>query len=227
MKILITGATGLIGQELVAVFLEKGHTVNYLTTSKDKIISKPNYFGYYWNPKENSIDENCLINVDVIIHLAGASIAKRWTAAYKKEIIDSRINTAALLYKTLNNNPHQVKQIISASGTAIYPESEFEFYDESAKSTEQNFLASVVTKWEESVDAFQKLGIKVCKLRTGVVFANNGGALPEMVKPIKVGFGALMGNGKQIQSWIHCKDVASLYYFIIQKQCIRRCVIFI
>jgi len=218
MKILITGATGLIGQELVATFLEKGHIVNYLTTSKDKIISKDNYFGYYWNPNENSIDENCFINVDIIIHLAGASIAKRWTAAYKKEIIDSRINTAALLYKTLNNNPHQVKQIISASGTAIYPESEFEFYDESAKSTEQNFLASVVTKWEESVDAFQKLGIKVCKLRTGVVFANNGGALPEMVKPIKVGFGALMGNGKQIQSWIHCKDLIHLYYFAFQNQ---------
>lgn len=218
MNILITGATGLIGQELVALFLEKGHTINYLTTSKDKIVSKPKYFGYYWNPKENCIDENCLINVDVIIHLAGASIAKRWTAAYKKEIIDSRINTAALLFKTLNNNPHQVKQIISASGTAIYPESELELYDESTKSTEQNFLASVVNKWEESADAFQKSGIKVCKLRTGVVLSNKGGALPEMVKPIKMGFGASMGNGKQIQSWIHYKDLIQLYYFVFENQ---------
>lgn len=218
MKILITGATGLIGQELVAAFLDNGHSVNYLTTSQRKIISKPNCFGYYWNPNENVIDESCLINVDVIIHLAGASIAKRWTPAYKNEIIDSRINSAALLYKTLKNNPHQVQQIISASGTAIYPESESESYDEYTKATGTSFLATVVSQWEESVDAFQKLGIKVCKLRTGVVLAINGGALPEMVKPIQLGFGATMGNGKQIQSWIHHKDLVNLYYYAFQNQ---------
>ena len=218
MKILITGATGLIGKGLVSLFLDNGHSVNYLTTSKGKIISKPNYFGYYWNLDKAEIDENCLINVDVIIHLAGASIAKRWTKAYKQEIIESRINSAGLLFKTLKNNPHQVQQIISASGTAIYPESDTVSYDETTKSTEDNFLANVVKKWEESVDVFQKLGIKVCKIRTGVVFANNGGALPEMVKPIKMGFGATMGNGKQMQSWIHHKDLVNLYYFVFQNQ---------
>ena len=230
MKILITGATGLIGKELVAAFLENGHSVNYLTTSKGKIISKPNYFGYYWNPDQAEIDENCLINVDVIIHLAGASIAKRWTNAYKQEIIESRINSANLLFKTLKNNPHQVQQIISASGTAIYPESETVSYDETTNSTEDTFLANVVKKWEESVDVFQKLGIKVAKIRTGVVFANNGGALPEMVKPIKMGFGATMGNGKQIQSWIHHKDLVNFYYFVFRVKLIvfnysieRRC----
>lgn len=218
MKILITGATGLIGQELVSLFLDNGHSVNYLTTSQCKIISKPNCFGYYWNPNENTIDENCLINVDVIINLAGASIAKIWTKQYKQEIIESRITSAALLYKTLKNNPHQVQQIISASGTAIYPESDLISYDESTKITDDSFLGTVVQKWEESVDAFQKLGVKVCKIRTGVVFANNGGALPEMVKPIKFGFGANMGNGKQIQSWIHHKDLINLYYFVFQNQ---------
>ena len=91
-------------------------------------------------------------------------------------------------------------------------------YDESTKSPDDSFLATVVQKWEESADAFQQLGIKVCKLRTGVVFANNGGALPEMVKPIKMGFGANMGNGKQIQSWIHHKDLVHLYYFAFQNQ---------
>ena len=111
-----------------------------------------------------------------------------------------------------------MQQIISASGTAIYPESDTVSYDETTKSTEDNFLANVVKKWEESVDVFQKLGIKVCKIRTGVVFANNGGALPEMVKPIKMGFGATMGNGKQMQSWIHHKDLVNLYYFVFQNQ---------
>ena len=218
MKILITGATGLIGKELVKLLIEKGHTIHYLTTSKNKIQDKSNYFGYYWDPEKGIFDENCLIGVDTIVHLAGANIAKRWTNNYKQEIIESRTLSSELLFNALKKNPHQVKQIVSASGTAIYPESHTKMYDETTTEKEDSFLANVVVKWEESVDRFQTLGLKVCKLRTGVVFANNGGALPEMVKPIKLGFGAAMGNGKQIQSWIHIKDLVALYYFVIQNQ---------
>ena len=218
MNILITGATGLIGTELVKLLLEKGHTIHYLTTSKNKIHDQPNYFGYYWNPENGIMDENSLIGVDVIVHLAGANIAKRWTNAYKQEIIESRTLSSELLFNVLKNNPHQVKQIISASGTAIYPESHSKIYDETTTEMDDSFLSNVVLKWEENVDRFQTLGLKVCKLRTGVVFANKGGALPEMAKPIKMGFGAAMGNGKQIQSWIHIKDLVALYYFAIQNQ---------
>lgn len=218
MKILITGATGLIGTELVKLFLEKGHTIHYLTTSQNKIISKPNYYGYYWNPDEGKIDENCLIGVDAIIHLAGANIAKRWTNAYKTEIIESRTLSSELLYNVLKKNPHQVRQIVSASGTAIYPESFSKIYDETSTEMDDSFLGNVVMKWEEGVDRFHALGLKVCKLRTGIVFANNGGALPEMVKPIKMGFGAAMGNGKQIQTWIHIQDLVNLYYFAVENK---------
>lgn len=218
MNILITGATGLIGTELVKLLLEKGHTIHYLTTSKNKIHDQPNYFGYYWNPENGIMDENSLIGVDVIVHLAGANIAKRWTNAYKQEIIESRTLSSELLFNVLKNNPHQVKQIISASGTAIYPESHSKIYDETTTEMDDSFLSNVVLKWEENVDRFQTLGLKVCKLRTGVVFANKGGALPEMAKPIKMGFGAAMGNGKQIQSWIHITDLVALYYFVIQNQ---------
>lgn len=218
MKILITGATGLIGTQLVKLCIEKGHTINYLTTSKDKILDKPNYFGYYWNPEDGKIDENCLIGVDAIIHLAGANIAKRWTNAYKQEIIESRTLSSQLLFNVLKSNPHQVKHIVSASGTAIYPESYSKVYDETTTEKDNGFLANVVLKWEESVDRFQLLGLKVTKLRTGVVFAKEGGALPEMAKPIKMSFGAAMGNGKQIQSWIHITDLVALYYFVIQNQ---------
>ena len=218
MKILITGATGLIGTELVKLCLEKGNAINYLTTSKDKIQDKPNYFGYYWNPENGIIDENSLIGVDVIVHLAGANIAKRWTHEYKQEIIESRTQSSELLFETLKNNPHQVKQIVSASGTAIYPESYSKVSDETTTEVDNSFLANVVLKWEESVDKFQTLGVKVCKLRTGVVFAKEGGALPEMAKPIKMGFGAAMGNGKQIQTWIHIKDLIAMYYYVIQNQ---------
>jgi uncharacterized protein (TIGR01777 family) len=218
MKILITGATGLIGKELVKLLLSQKNTVYYLTTSKSKIINKPNYRGFYWNPEQGKIDENCLFNVDIIVHLAGANIAKRWTNDYKQEIIESRTLSSELLYTVLKKNPHQVKQIVSASGTAIYPESFSKVYDETTTQMDDSFLANVVLKWEEGVDRFQGLGVKVCKLRTGVVFANNGGALPEMVKPIKMGFGAAMGTGKQIQSWIHIVDLVQLYYLAVQNQ---------
>ncbi|MES2748257.1 MAG: TIGR01777 family oxidoreductase [Bacteroidota bacterium] len=218
MKILITGATGLIGEALTSLLIEKGHSVNYLTTDTNKIVSKPNSYGYFWNPSEGKIDENCLINVDAIIHLAGASIAKRWTTSYKNEIVESRILSAELLYKTLKKYPHQVKQIISASAIGIYPESESLSYDESTTEKDTGFLGNVVSKWEESVDKFQQLQLKVCKIRTGVVLAKNGGALPEMAKPIKMYLGANMGNGKQIQSWIHINDLVQLYYFALQNE---------
>lgn len=218
MKILITGATGLIGKELVNLLIAKNHAIHYLTTSKAKIVNKPNYIGFYWNPEQGKIDESCIYGVDVIIHLAGANIAKRWTKSYKQEIIESRTLSAELLFNLVKKTPNQVKQIISASGTAIYPDSIEQVYNEETKESEDSFLSNVVKKWEASVNVFQVLGIKVCKLRTGIVLANQGGALPEMVKPIKFGFGSVMGSGKQMQSWIHLNDLVAMYNFAVEKQ---------
>lgn len=215
MKVLITGATGLIGSELVSLLLQNGISIHYLTTSKKKIENEPNYKGFYWNPEQGIIDENCLMGVDSIIHLAGATISKRWTTTYKQEIIESRLLSSALLFKALKNNPNQVKQIVSASGTAIYPNSDSVVYDENSKEIDNSFLGNVVLKWEESVDKFQLLGLKVCKLRTGIVLSNKGGALIEMAKPIRWGLGSPFGTGKQVQSWIHIQDIAALYFFAV------------
>ncbi len=216
MKILITGATGLIGSELVSLLLQNGIAVHYLTTSKSKIKSQLNYQGFYWNPSQGMIDENALMGVDAVIHLAGASIAKRWTDSYKTEILESRILATNTLFKAIKENPNQIKQIVSASGTAIYPDSASVIYSENNAATDDNFLSNVVVKWEESVDKFQLLHLKVCKLRTGVVFAKNGGALQEMIKPIRFGVGSSFGDGNQISSWIHLQDLAAMYLFALQ-----------
>jgi uncharacterized protein (TIGR01777 family) len=215
MKVLITGATGLIGNELVALLLQNGVSIHYLTTSKKKIENELNYKGFYWNPEQGTIDENCLMGVDAIVHLAGATISKRWTKSYKQEIIESRLLSSAVLFKALKNHPNQVKQIVSASGTAIYPNSDKVVYNENATEIDNSFLGNVVFKWEESADKFKTLGLKVCKLRTGIVLSNKGGALPEMAKPIKMGLGSAFGTGKQVQSWIHIHDIAALYFFAI------------
>ena len=215
MKVLITGATGLIGTELVSLLLQNGISVNYLTTSKNKIVNELNYNGFYWSPEQGIIDENCLMGVDSIINLAGANISKRWTNSYKQEIIESRLLSSALLFKALKSNPNQVKQIVSASGTSIYPNSDSIIYDENSTQVNPSFLGNVVIKWEESTDKFASLGLKVCKLRTGIVLSSKGGALVEMLKTIHLGLGSSFGSGKQIQSWIHIHDIAALYYFAI------------
>jgi hypothetical protein len=218
MKILITGATGLIGTELVALLLQNGITVHYLTTSKKKIESKPNYHGFFWNPNQGIIDENALMGVDSIIHLAGATVAKRWTSKYKQEIIESRILSSNVLFKALKENPHSVKQIVSASAIGIYPDSLTKNYTEENSDIDESFLGKVVMKWEESVNKFKLLNIKVTKIRTGLVLSTKGGALPEMLKPINMGIGSPFGSGKQVQSWIHINDLVELYLFAVQNE---------
>lgn len=218
MKILITGATGLIGTELVALLLQNGVTVHYLTTSKKKIESKPNYHGFFWNPNQGIIDENALMGVDSIIHLAGATVAKRWTSKYKQEIIESRILSSNVLFKALKENPHSVKQIVSASAIGIYPDSLTKNYTEENSDIDESFLGKVVMKWEESVNKFKLLNIKVTKIRTGLVLSTKGGALPEMLKPINMGIGSPFGSGKQVQSWIHINDLVELYLFAVQNE---------
>ncbi len=218
MKILITGATGLVGNELVSLLLQNGVSVNYLTVSKNKIEDEANYKGFYWNPAQGIIDENCLMGVDAIIHLAGANIAKRWTKNYKQEIIESRILSSNLIYKALKSNHHQVKQIVSASAIGIYPDSLNNEYTEETQSVDDSFLGNVVLKWEQSIDKFKSLDIKVCKLRTGLVLSNKGGALMQMLKAIKLGLGAPFGTGKQFQSWIHIHDLVAMYFCAVQNQ---------
>jgi len=216
MKVLVTGATGLIGKELVSLLLQNGIVIHYLTTSVKKVESEPNYHGFLWNPQKGIIDENCLLGVDAIIHLAGASIAKRWTDSYKQEIIESRILTTNLLYSVLKNNPNQVKQIVTASAIGIYPSSLNEKYTEENTSISPTFLGTVTEQWEGALEKFHRLNINVCKLRIGLVLAKEGGALPQMAKPIKSGMGAAFGTGKQMQSWIHIHDLVAMFLYAIQ-----------
>lgn len=218
MIVLITGATGLVGQELVNLLLQNGHNVHYLSTSKSKLVTNTNYKGFYWNPKKSEIDTNALTGVEVIIHLAGASVAKKWTTAYKEEIIESRVLSTQLLYQTLQKNSHQVKQIISASAVGIYPDSLTDIYHETDLDIDVSFLGNVVKQWENEVSQFEKLEIIVSKIRIGIVLAKNGGALQEMAKPIQYGVGAAFGSGEQYQSWIHIQDLVAIFQFVMENQ---------
>ncbi len=217
-KVLITGATGLIGSELVRQCHSEGIAVNYLTTSKEKIENTENYKGFYWNPPKKEIDIDAFEGVTSIINLVGASISERWTKKHKKIILDSRVETLDLLHETLQKIDHNIVHFISASGVSIYPNSKTKLYTEEDTEVDDTFLAEVVLAWEAAAAKFKTMGMEVTKVRTGVVLAKEEGALPKLVKPIKYGVGAPLGSGDQWLSWIHIEDIAGIYLFLLKNQ---------
>lgn len=219
MKVLITGATGLIGKEIVKRCHEEHISVHYLTTSREKLKSEDNYKGFYWNPEEKVIDLKCFEDVDAIINLAGAAIAKRWTDSYKKVILESRIQSLDCLRNALSKlENHHIKHIVSASAIGFYPDSFTKYYEESCDKVSPTFLGEVVSKWESAVDEFSKLGLFVSKVRIGLVLDKEEGALPQIVKPVKLGLGSAFGSGDQWQSWIHVHDLSKIFVYIVQNE---------
>ncbi len=211
MRILISGATGLVGKTLVKQALLEGHKIHFLTTQKSKLQSIDGTKGFYWNPKTNEIDVSCFEGVDSLIHLAGATVSKLWTKKYKQEILDSRLSTTQLLLESLKKTKHQVKTVVSASAVGVYSSSLEIIHKENDPAFPNSFMQKVVLDWEGTVDRFSDLDIKVSKLRIGLVLAKDGGVLATLKIPTKFGIGAAFGNGKQWQSWIHVDDLASLF----------------
>ena len=217
MRVLITGATGLIGTKITQLCHEKGIQVNYLTHSKDKLQKREEYKGFYWNPRKGEIDKACLEGVGAIINLAGANIFQPWSDKNKKKILNSRIDSLHLLYKTLNENEHEVGQLISASAIGIYPSSTQKMHYEDEKEVAESFLGKVSHQWELAADQFKKLDLRISKVRIGLVLSNKGGALPQMERPIKYYVGTALGSGLQWQSWIHIQDLARIFLYILEK----------
>lgn len=218
MKVLITGATGLVGTELVSMLLKSGYHVNYLTTSKGKVQHNEKYNGFLWNPDKGEIDQRCIDGVGSIVHLAGASIGKRWTSKYKQEILESRIITTNVLHSLLKNTQNSVHEFICASAIGIYPSSTDTIYTEDSAERDNSFLGTVVQKWEAAANQISSLGIRVAKIRTGLVLSGKSGVLKEMATPARFGFGAAFGNGTQMQSWIHLTDLAGIYFYAIKNE---------
>lgn len=212
MKILVSGATGLVGSVLLEQAIAQGNEIHYLTTRKNQLDTISGAKGFYWNPKKNEIDFKCLEGVEVLIHLAGASISQRWTTKNKKEILDSRVDGTNLLVNTLKqlDGNHQLKQVVAASAIGIYPSSFSTVYTEDFTPQSNSFLEEVVIAWEKAEDGFARLGIKLCKLRIGLVLTAKGGVLGPLKIPTWFGLGAAFGNGQQTQSWIHVDDLVTL-----------------
>jgi len=218
MKLLMTGATGMIGQHIQHLCRKRGIALNYLTRDQHNIKNDPQCRGFLWNPKSGTIDQNCLRGVDKIVHLAGASVAKRWTPSQKKAIIKSRLDSAQLLYDLLEQTDNGVTQFISASAIGIYPDSMSHLYTEESTEVAGDFLGKVVQKWEKAANRFMELGIEVTKIRIGLVLARESGFFPKIKAPIDNFMGTYLGSGNQWQSWIHIRDLARLFLFVAEEE---------
>ncbi|MBO0341721.1 MAG: TIGR01777 family oxidoreductase [Allomuricauda sp.] len=217
MKVLITGATGLVGQAIVEVLHQRSIPVNYLSTSKEKITSTEDFQGFYWNPSKGEIDLECFKDVQAIINLAGTDIAKRWTPEHRKKVLSSRVDSLRTLKKGLErSNNGEVECLVSASAIGIYPSSICDYYEEDTDKVDNGFLGEVVTKWETEAETFKDLGVDVAKIRIGLVLSKDGGALPKMALPVKNFVGAPIGSGDQWQSWIHIEDLAQMFAFAVE-----------
>ncbi|MDA9849551.1 TIGR01777 family oxidoreductase [Flavobacteriaceae bacterium] len=216
MKILITGATGLIGKKLTSDLLSKGYSVNYLTTRNSQIKSSDKINGYYWNPEKEIIDLECFKNVDTIINLAGSNIAKRWSRSNKLQILKSRTQSLNLLKDSILKNNLNIKKIISASAIGIYPSSFDRAYTENDNLISSSFLGKVVSEWELAVNSFNDLKIEIAIVRIGLVLSKDGGILSKSLFPIKFGVGSFFGSGMQWQSWIHIQDISNIFCHILK-----------
>lgn len=208
-RVLITGGSGLVGQCLCKLLLERGYSVALLGRSKSNI---PNVDVYKWDILFGYVEKEAFDNVDFIIHLAGAGIAeKRWTIERKKEIVSSRTESAKLIFDNLKNSKKLPKAFISSSAVGFYGAVTSEnIFDETSPSS-YDFLGDTCLKWEQSADSFSSLGMRVVKIRTGIVLSEKGGALDKLLLPVKFGIGSALGDGKQYMPWIHIDDLCEIY----------------
>jgi hypothetical protein len=210
---LITGGTGTVGKRLTDLLLAKGYPVSHLNRRPggDKRVKN-----FLWDVPKNRIDEDCIDGIDMVVHLAGASIADgKWTAERKKEIIDSRTGSIRLIYRLLSKRANKVNSIISAAAIGYYGDRGDELLTEES-APGKGFMPECCIAWEKAVDEGKALGLRILKMRTGVVLDKEGGALPQMARPVKLFAGAGLGSGRQWIPWIHWEDVADMYLAAIE-----------
>lgn len=219
--VLITGGTGLIGKALTKALVANNYGVIILTREKPASSGDTRVSYARWDIGTQYIDADAIGRADHIIHLAGANVGeKRWTGKRKKEIVDSRVKSSELLVKAIREIPNHIRTVVSASAIGWYgpdPEAAPRPFTESDPPAD-DFLGQTCRQWEASIAPVAQAGKRLVKIRTGIVLSKEGGALREFEKPLHAGIAAILGNGRQVISWIQIDDLVRIYIAAIENE---------
>ena len=209
MNITITGATGFIGRRLIERLGAEPHQLHALSRRTNIKFGETAVWITKWDPLGEDPPEESIVNADAIVHLAGEPVAQRWTAEAKNSIRASRVAGTQRLVHALSALPRRPAVLVCASAIGIYGSRGEEILTESS-ALGNDFLAEVCQEWEKQAMAAESLGMRVARIRTGVVLGKGGGALQKMLPPFKAFVGGKIGSGKQWMSWIHLDDLVGV-----------------
>lgn len=211
LTILLAGGTGFIGARLTRLLQSKGHTVRILTRTPRGADQ------FTWDPLAGAIDDTAVRGADIIINLAGAGIAdKRWTPARKQLIIDSRVQGARVLRAAFQRLGYLPKAYLSSSAIGYYGNAGETWMTENSPPADESFMVESCDAWERAVEEITAMGVRTVVLRTGIVLGKEGGALREIIKPLRFGIGGYFADGQAWYSWIHLDDICRMYLWALE-----------
>ncbi|HEV8367852.1 MAG TPA: TIGR01777 family oxidoreductase [Pyrinomonadaceae bacterium] len=223
MKILVSGAHGLVGKALSTALTNEGHEIVSLVR-RDRVVGKPEV---EWHPNQGLIDAERIEGFDAVVHLAGESIASgRWNKRKKTAIRESRVKGTALLSQSIARLSRPPTAFICASAIGYYGNRGDELLTENSAPGNE-FLSEVCVAWEKASGAAAEVGIRTVNTRFGIILDKNGGALEKMVTPFRMGIGGKVGDGKQWMSWIALGDVVGGLRFVIENSSLKGPVNFV
>jgi uncharacterized protein (TIGR01777 family) len=214
MKITLTGGSGFIGRRLLKTLAGNSHTVHILSRHAGTNLP-PGVKLSVWDALRSEPPSDALEGTDAVINLAGEPVAQKWSAAAKQRIRDSRIVGTERLIQALSTISQRPSVLISASAVGIYGARDADVLTETSP-TGSGFLADLCRDWEKEADMAESLGMRVVKIRIGLVLDKNGGALAKMLPPFRNFAGGRLASGKQWMSWIHIQDLAGMFKFAVE-----------
>jgi uncharacterized protein (TIGR01777 family) len=216
MNITISGASGFIGRRLLKSLTLAGHSLHVLSRHAGTNLPAGVRISV-WDPLKGPPPEESLRDADVIVHLAGEPVAQRWTALAKQRIRESRVLGTRNLVEALAKLTRKPEALICASAIGYYGSRGDEILTESC-APGSGYLPEVCVAWEREAQAAEAFGMRVVRVRTGLVLDARGGALPRMLPPFRMGVGGRLGDGKQWMSWIHLEDLVGLFQFALESR---------